>query len=78
MVTTNSRTILQILNLSRIIKRIREEQPKKEGIEKKEEETSSLALTTIHQDEAAVLHALVEFSLFSALPTVMLFSRSFR
>jgi len=74
MVLTNSRTNS---SNSESVKRMREEQPQEEEKEEKEEkddETSSLALTTIHQDEAAVLHALVASSLFNALPTVLLFS----
>ena len=63
---------------SESLKRIREEQPQEEEKEEKEDEqtssSSSLALTTIHQDEAAVLHALVASSLyFNGLPTVTLF-----
>ena len=60
---------------SETLKRIREEQPQEEEKEEKEDESSSssLALTTIHQDEAAVLHALVASSLFNGLPTVTLF-----
>ena len=55
--------------------RIREEQPQEEK-EKDEQasSSSSLALATTHQDEAAVLHALVASSLFKGLPTVLLFS----
>ena len=59
---------------SETLKRIREEQPQEEEKEEKEDEEASLALTTIHQHEAAVLHALVASSLFNALPTVLLFS----
>ena len=63
---------------SESLKRIREEQPQEEEKEEKEEEeeeqtSSSLAQTTTHQDEAAVLHALVASSLFNGLPTVTLF-----
>jgi len=58
---------------SESLKRIREEQPQEEEKEEKEEASSSLAQTTTHQDEAAVLHALVASSLFNGLPTVTLF-----
>ena len=62
---------------SESLKRIREEQPQEEEKEEKDEKTSpssSLALATTHQDEAAVLHALVASSLyFNGLPTVTLF-----
>ena len=61
---------------SESLKRIREEQPQEEEKEEKDDETSSsssLALTTIHQDEAAILQALVASSLFNGLPTVVLF-----
>ena len=61
---------------SESLRRIREEQPQDEEKEEKDEQTSplsSLALTTTHQDEAAVLHALVASSLFNGLPTVTLF-----
>ena len=59
---------------SETLRRIREEQPQeKEEKDEQASSSSSLALATTHQDEAAVLHALVASSLFNGLPTVTLF-----
>ena len=59
---------------SESLKRIREEQPQEEEKDEKTSSSSSLALATTHQDEAAVLHALVASSShFNGLPTVTLF-----